>query len=105
MYVINLDAYSDIGTHRLLCTYLIIMLLILIGLEYNVFPKKIKEFIDNKNIKTNIYRIQAYDLIIWGYYCIQFIDFTLSGKTLTYFANLSSPNNVSKTMIKFQTIL
>ena len=55
MYVINLDAYSDIGTHRLLCTYLIIMLLILIGLEYNVFRKKIKGFIDNKNIKTNIY--------------------------------------------------
>ena len=28
-----------------------------------------------------------------GQFCIGFIDFNLAGKTLTEFANLSSPNN------------
>ena len=32
-YIINLDKYSDIGTHWLLCTYKIMMLLILIFSE------------------------------------------------------------------------
>ena len=29
---------------------------------------------------TNIYRIQAYDSIMSGYFCIGFIDFMLKGK-------------------------
>ena len=44
-------------------------------------PKEIKKFISNKNI-TNIYRIQANDSIMSGYFCIEFIDFMLKGKTL-----------------------
>ena len=58
--------------------------------------KEIKEFIDNKNIKTNIFRIQAYDSIMCGYFCIGFIEFMLTGKTLTEFTNLFSPNNLKK---------
>ena len=50
----------------------------------------------NKNIKTNIFRIQAYDSIMCGYFCIGFIDFMLAGKTLTDFTNLFSPNNLKK---------
>ena len=42
-------------------------------------PKEIKAFINNnnnnKNITTNISRIQAYDSIMCGYFCIGFIDF------------------------------
>ena len=57
------------------------------------FPKEIKTFIGNKNIKTNISRIQAYDSVMCGYFCIGFIDFMLAGKTLTEFTNLFSPNN------------
>ena len=45
--------------------------------------KEIKTFINNKNIKTNIFRIQAYDSVIGGYFCIGFIDFVFKGKTLT----------------------
>ena len=63
-------------------------------------PKKIKAFIDrpshNKNITRNIFRIQAYDSIMCGYFCIGFIDFMLAGKTLTEFTNLFSPNNFKK---------
>ena len=40
-------------------------------------PKKNKIFIGNKHTITNIYRIQAYDLITCGYFCIKFIDFIL----------------------------
>ena len=59
-------------------------------------PKEIKKFISNKNIKTNIFRIQAHDSIMCGYFCIGFIDFMLAGKTLTDFTNLFSPNNFKK---------
>ena len=58
--------------------------------------KEIKAFINIKNITTNIFRIQAYDLIICGYFCIGFINFMLAGKTLTEFRNLFSPNNFKK---------
>ena len=45
-------------------------------------PKEIKKFIGNKNIIRNIYRIQAYDSVICGYFCIGFIDFMLKCKSL-----------------------
>ena len=57
-------------------------------------PKDIRTFINNKNIKTNTFRIQAYDSIMCGYFCIGFINFMLAGKALTEFTNLFSPNNV-----------
>ena len=50
--------------------------------------KVIRAFISNKNIKTNIFRIQAYDSIMCGYFCIGFIDIMLVGKTLIEFTNL-----------------
>ena len=40
-------------------------------------PKEVKKIKRNKNIITNIYRIQAYDSIMCGYFCIGFIDFML----------------------------
>ena len=64
------------------------------GVEH--IPKEIKAFINNKNIKTNIFRIQAYDSIMCGYFCIGFIDFMLAGKTLTEFRNFFSPNHFKK---------
>ena len=64
--MINLDEYSDIGTHWIALhvqnndvTYFDSF-----GVEYIL--KRIKTFISNKNIKTNIFRIQVYDLIMCG---------------------------------------
>ena len=37
------------------------------------------------SIKTNIFRIKAYDSIMCGYACIGFTDLMLAGKTLTEF--------------------
>ena len=60
-------------------------------------PKEIKAFINRSlSITTNVFRIQAYDSIMCGYFCIGFIDFMLAGKTLTEFTNLFSPNNFKK---------
>ena len=62
--------------------------------------KEIRGFINrssqNKNITRNIFRLQAYDSIICGYFCIGFIDFMLTGKALTEFTNMFSPNNLKK---------
>ena len=59
-------------------------------------PKEIKTFINNKNIKTNIFRMQTYDSIMCGYFCIGFIGFMLVGKKLTDYPNLFSPYDFQK---------
>ena len=94
-YLINLDEYPDIRTHwfALLCMFIMMMLLISILLGWEHVPKDIKTFINNKNIKASIFRIQAYYSIMCGYFCIGFIGFMLAGKTLTAFTNPFSPNN------------
>ena len=61
------------------------------GVEY--IPKK---FIGNKNITTNIYRIQANDSITFEYFCNGFINFMLKGKILLDYTNLLSPNKFEK---------
>ena len=69
-----------------------------------LIPKEIRAFINshlspvshNKNIVTNIFRTQAYDSIMSGYFCIGFIDFMLPGKTLIEYTNLFSTNNFKK---------
>ena len=61
------------------------------GVEH--IPKEIRKFIRNKKIITNIYRIQAYNSIMCGYLCIEFIDFMLKGKSLLDNTNLFSPND------------
>ena len=59
------------------------------GVEHT--PKEIKTFIGNKNIITNIYRIQAYDSIL-----CEFIGFMLKGKSFLDYINLFSPNKYEK---------
>ena len=39
----------------------------------------------HESIKTNIFRIQAKNSVMCGYFCIGFIDFMLAGKTLIDF--------------------
>ena len=96
VYVINLDEYSDIGTHWIAfyvknndITYYDSF-----GIEH--IPREIKAFIKNRNIKTNIFRIQAYDSIMCGYFCIRFINFMSKGKSLTEYTNLFSLNDFKK---------
>ena len=85
-YVINLDEYSDIGTHSIAlylnnktATYFNSF-----GVEHN--SKEIKNFI-NKNIILNIFRIQAHDSIMCRCFCIGFINFMFKGNSLTDVTN------------------
>ena len=64
------------------------------GVEH--IPEEVKKFIENKNIKANIFRIQANNSVMCGYFCIGFIDFTLAGKTLTDYTSLFSPHDFDK---------
>ena len=59
-YVINLDEFKSI--------------IYFVSFEVEHIPKEIKTSIEIKNI-TKIYRIQAYNSIMCGYFCIRFIDF------------------------------
>ena len=103
--VINLDEYHDIGTHwvALYVNNKTIIYFDSFGVEH--VPKEIIKFISNeqsssakarnKKIITNIYiyRIQAYDSIMCGYFCIGFINFMFNGNSLTDYTNLFSPND------------
>ena len=61
-YLINLHEYSDIGTHWVVLHVNNVTYFDRFGVEH--IPKEIKAFISNKNIKTNIFRIQAYDMCV-----------------------------------------
>ena len=63
------------------------------GVEH--IPKEINKFINN-DIKSNIFRIQAYDSIMCGYFCIEFINYMLKGKTLLVYTNLFSSSDFKK---------
>ena len=96
-YVINLDEYSDIGTHwiALYVNNKTVTYINSFGVEH--IPKGIKKFINNKNIIiANTFRIQASDSVMCGYFCNRFIDFMFKGNSLTDFTNFFSPNDFKK---------
>ena len=64
------------------------------GVEY--IPKEIMERIKDKNIKSNIFRIQYNSSIMRGYFCILFIEYMLNNKTLIDFTNFFSPWDFKK---------
>ena len=68
-----------------------------LGVEH--IPKEIIKLIGSKNVIANIFRIQAYDSIMCGNFCIGFIDFMLAGKRLTDYTNLFSPYDLKKKMM------
>ena len=84
-YVINTDEYESIGTHWI--TF------------YEDGDNRIASYnaiyFDSFGV---IYRIQAYDSIMYGFieFRIAFIDFMLKGKSLLDYTNLFSPNDYEK---------
>ena len=63
------------------------------GVEH--IPREVKEFTTNKHITRNIYRIQAYNSTMCGYFCMGFIYFILTRKILLDYTN-SFPTNKYK---------
>ena len=95
-YVINLDECHDIGTHwvAFYVNNKTVTHFDSFGAEH--IPKEIIKSIDNRNIITNIFRIQAYDSIMCDYFCIGFISFIFNGNSLTDYTNLLSLNDFKK---------
>ena len=95
-YVINLYEYADVGTHwiALYVKNNEVIYFDSFGVEH--VPKEIKRFIGHKNTKANIFRTQADNSIMCGYFCIGFIDFMFAGRSLIDFTSLFSPYDFRK---------
>ena len=91
--IMNVDECSDIETHWIALHIQSNDVIYFHSIEVEHVLKILKHLSVIKTEKTNIFRKQAYDSIMCGYFCIGFIDFMLAGKTLTDFTNLFSPNN------------
>ena len=96
VYVINLDEYADVGTEWIALFVLNIEIIYFNSFGVEHVPKEIEKCIGHKNIKTNTFRIQANNSIMCGYFCIGFIDFMFTGKTLTDYTSLLSPDGFEK---------
>ena len=92
--VINLDEYADVGAHwiALFFNRNEIVYFNSFGVEH--VPEDIKEFVGNKNIIVNIFRVQANKFS--GHFCIGFIGFMLAGKELPDFTSSFSPYDFKK---------
>ena len=62
-YVINLDKYESIGTHCIALHVNGDNVTDFDSFRIEHIPKRVKKFICNRNITTNIFRIQIYDSI------------------------------------------
>ena len=61
-----------------------------------VLVLNIKKVVGNKNIITNIFRVQARNSVMCQYFCIGFIDFMLAGKKLTDYTSSCFPHDFKK---------
>ena len=108
-YVINIDEYENTGTH---------WVSLFVKPKYTVYfdsfgvehiPKEISKFICSKELgsavnnhttkSSAIARIKSmriFRIQVCGYFCIEFINYMLQGKTLLDYTNLFSPNDFKK---------
>ena len=88
----NFDEYKSIGTHWIVSYVKNDITMYFDNFDVGNIPKEIKNFIGNKIIKANIYRIQAYDSIMCVYFCIVLFNSVINNKRLAESTNLFSPN-------------
>ena len=86
-YVVNLDEYENTGTH---------WVSLFVKPKYTVYFDSFGVEHIPKEINKYIFRIQAYDSIMCGCFCIEFINYMLKSKTLLDCTNLFSPNDFKK---------
>ena len=102
--VINLDEYENMGTYWVALFFKPKYMVYFDSFGIEHIPKEINKFINNdttkssslKHIKSNVFRIQAYDSIMCGHFCIEFINYMLKVKTLLDYTNFFSPNDFKK---------
>ena len=95
-YVVNLDERGEAGTHWVAihikgpkATYFDSF-----GIEH--IPNEVLRFLHKKDIDSNIFRVQSKKSVLCGYFCIKFLEYMFSGKTLTEYTNLFSPTDFNK---------
>ena len=95
-YVINLDDKNSKGTHwvSLFIDRNTALYFDSFGIKY--IPQEVLNKIKDKSIIHNIFRIQDNESIMWEFYCIAFIEYMFSGKTLLDYTNLLPLNNYKK---------
>ena len=93
-YIRTINEYESIGTHWIALSENAKNVTYFDSFGVENIPKEIRKFIGNNNITTNIYRIQGYDSILCGYFCIGFIDFMLKGRSLLEYTNLFSTTRI-----------
>ena len=67
-YVINLDEYGDLGTHWIALFFNRNEIVDFDSFGVERVPEEIKGFVENKNIIVNIFRVQANDSVMCGYF-------------------------------------
>ena len=95
-YVLDLNEYKSVWTH-----WLALYVNGDNGIYFHSFrlehiPKEIKKFIGNRNIETNNFRVEAFNSVLVGFFCIAFTDFMLKDKSLFEYINFFSPNDYEK---------
>ena len=95
-YVTNLDHSQNTGTHWVVIFVKEDEVIYFDGFGVEHIPKEIMERIKNKNIKISVFRIQDYNSIMCGCFCILFFEYMVNNKTLTDFTNLFSAWNFEK---------
>ena len=78
--MINLDQYADVVTHWIALFYNRSEIVYFNSFGFGHVPEEIKEFIENKNIIAKIFRAQANNSVMCGYFCIGFIVLMNAGK-------------------------
>ena len=73
VYIINLDEFKPIGPHQITLYVNSINIIYFESFKVEHISKENKKFIGNKNVITNIYKIQACDSMICVYFCIEFV--------------------------------
>ena len=96
LYVINLNDKNSEGTHwvslfidRNLAVYFN-------SFEIEYILLEVINKIRDKSIIHNIFRIQDNESIMFGFYCIAFIEYVLARKTLLDYTNFVSLNGYKK---------
>ena len=95
-YVINLHKYAHVDIHWIALYVKDIEIIYFKSFGVAHVSQEIEKFFGHKSIKTNIFRIQAKNSVMCGYFCIGFIDFMLAGKTLIDYTSLFYPYDFKK---------
>ena len=83
-YVIKLDEFADVDTHWIALFWNRNEIVYFHSFDVEHVPEEIKEFVANKNIIANIFRVHVNNSVMLGYFCIGFIDFMLADKIIEW---------------------